>query len=498
MFTLKNTLTRKRETLAPGADGLLRMYVCGPTVYDDAHLGHARCYITWDSLYRLLCVLYGEANVVFARNVTDVDDKILKRAAEQNTTPHELTTRYYARFLEDLDALHCKRPNLEPKATEHIAGMQAIVYTLLAKGMAYTASDGTVYYAVETKADYGKLSGRKLEEQQAGARVEVELEKHHPADFALWKPAENPDELAWEDETTPEQQGQSAPLKRGRPGWHIECSAMIQAVFGGVPIELHAGGQDLMFPHHENEIAQSEGCCGTGHFVKHWVHNGFVNVSGDKMGKSLGNFKTVRDLLAQNYTGNAIRYFVLSQKYDKPIDFTEADLNAAQTWVERFLATWQEMWALVPEIQKSQVTTYPVLEDLNEELYQDLNTPLLLGELNARLKSLRQLKSGSTTQTLVTPEFVQVVGSVYSLAVELLGFELPLSTVTVKRVEPFSLATQECVNQLVRQFNVAVEDMASTEVKIEQLIAHRNQGLAQAGLVLTDTRQGTTYSYTNV
>ncbi|MGE0200047.1 MAG: cysteine--tRNA ligase [Candidatus Melainabacteria bacterium] len=323
---LYNTLTSQLENFEPLEAGKVRLYVCGPTVYDDAHLGHARCYITWDVLVRALRWLGYE--VTYVRNVTDVDDKILNRAAERGVSPAEVAATNYASFTADMDALNTLRPDQEPKATAYIDEMRTAIQALMDKGFAYATSDGSVYYRTRRfdEAHYMQLSKRSFDDLQSGARVDVDPGKEDPLDFALWKAAPAEDANAW-----PSPWGGSG---QGRPGWHIECSAMNHAVFGP-QIDIHAGGADLIFPHHTNEIAQSEAWTGCAPFAKYWLHNGFVNVSGEKMSKSLGNFATIKTLL-KRYDANTVRCFLLTNKYRMPVDFTEEALNAAESRIQRF------------------------------------------------------------------------------------------------------------------------------------------------------------------
>ncbi|MEM0951076.1 MAG: cysteine--tRNA ligase [Cyanobacteria bacterium P01_H01_bin.74] len=321
----------------------VKLYVCGPTVYDKAHLGHARCYTTWDVLYRLLCFL--GYRVVYVRNVTDVDDKILNRAASRQVSPKTLAEENYQAFTADMTALNLLQPTQEPRATEHIADMIAGIETLIANQSAYVTPDGSVYFNVSEKADYGKLKfcstdpdvlAKNLSDLQAGARVELDSLKHAPLDFALWKAIDPDDPNGWE---SPWPSSHEKPEKKGwgRPGWHMECSAMNRAIFGD-QIDIHAGGADLIFPHHENEIAQSEAMTGVTPFAKFWMHNGFVNVSGEKMSKSLGNFSTVETLL-QRYDCNTLRYFLLTHHYRMPVDFTDEALQSAESRLRK-LSQW--------------------------------------------------------------------------------------------------------------------------------------------------------------
>ncbi|MCY3596661.1 MAG: cysteine--tRNA ligase [Rhodospirillales bacterium] len=321
-LTVYNTLTRRREPFVPRDPEHIRIYVCGPTVYDDAHIGNARPVVVFDLLVRFLRTLY--PRVTYVRNITDVDDKINDRAAEEQITIRELTERTLARFREDMAALNARPPDVEPRATEHISQMIGMIEELLGHGHAYVAS-GHVLFHVPSLAQYGRLAGRDREEQLAGARVEVESYKRDPADFVLWKPS---------DAGLP---GWESPWGRGRPGWHIECSAMSREYLGS-EFDIHGGGIDLAFPHHENEIAQSCSAEPGTEFARYWMHNGYLLSEGEKMAKSLGNFYTVRDLLSR-HPGEALRLLLLSTHYRQPIDFTEEGLRRARRQLDRWRRT---------------------------------------------------------------------------------------------------------------------------------------------------------------
>ncbi|MBS3758596.1 MAG: cysteine--tRNA ligase, partial [Desulfobacterales bacterium] len=307
----------QKEIFEPMQPGRVRMYVCGPTVYDSCHIGHARSIVVFDVIYRYLMLQGYE--VTYVRNFTDVDDKIINRANELGISTTELAETYIDEFHTDTDALNVKRPDHEPRATEHINQIIAVVKRLIEKGYAYEAG-GDVFFAVEKFDSYGKLSGRKLSEMEAGARVEIDRQKRNPMDFVLWK-ASKPDEPAWE-----------SPWGKGRPGWHIECSAM-SASFLGESFDIHGGGKDLIFPHHENEIAQSEAAFGQ-IFVKYWIHNGFVNINHEKMSKSLGNFLMIKDILKSCHP-EAIRFFLLSNHYRSPVDFTDQAVREASSALDK-------------------------------------------------------------------------------------------------------------------------------------------------------------------
>lgn len=312
-----NTLSGEKEIFVPLVPGKAGMYVCGVTVYDYCHIGHARANVVFDIIFRYL--KYAGYDVTYVRNYTDIDDKIINRANQEGTGYRTIADRYIQAFDEDMAMLGLAKPTVEPKATDHIGGIVAIIETLINKGHAY-ASDGDVYFAVETWPEYLKLSGRNLEEMQAGARVEVGEKKRNPMDFALWKNSK-PGEPWWE-----------SPWGNGRPGWHIECSAMSMK-FLGKTFDFHGGGKDLIFPHHENEIAQSEAANGC-RFVHYWLHNGFVNINAEKMSKSLGNFFTIREVL-KKFDPETLRFFILSAHYRSPIDFSDQSLNESQAGLER-------------------------------------------------------------------------------------------------------------------------------------------------------------------
>ena len=317
MLKFHNSLSNKLEEFIPLEENKVKMYVCGPTVYDKAHLGHARCYITWDVLYRYLKFL--GYNATYCRNITDVDDKILKKADMQGVEPDVITKEFYESFENSMKGLNCLKPDVEPRATKTIGEMIAMVKKLIEKGFAYEA-DGDVYFSVEKYKKYGQLSKQPLDDLMAGARVEAGEKKKSPLDFALWK--------------KDEKHGYKSPWGLGRPGWHIECSAMSKK-FLGDSIDIHAGGADLTFPHHENELAQSE-CANGCEFVKYWLHNGFVTINKEKMSKSLNNFLTIDDLL-KKYDSNAIRFFILTNHYRMPVEFNDEALNSAAAGAKRLI-----------------------------------------------------------------------------------------------------------------------------------------------------------------
>jgi len=332
------------------------MYVCGPTVYDYAHLGHARCYITWDVLYRYL--KFKGYDVTYCRNVTDVDDKILKKAEKEGKTPEEVSQYWYRAFSESMNKLNVLKPDIEPFATKTLGEMISIVKDLIAKGYAYEVN-GDVYFRVKKFPSYGMLSKQPIDKLESGARVEVGEQKEDALDFALWK--------------KDEKFGYNSPWGVGRPGWHIECSAMSRKYLGKT-IDIHAGGADLIFPHHENEIAQSE-CANGCKFVNYWLHNGFVTINKEKMSKSLGNFLTIDDML-KNYDANTIRFFILTNHYRMPVEFSDEALLAAQNGVKRLLGAKQTKIDESLDIKKT-----PEYVAFVEAMDDDLNTSKALAVL---------------------------------------------------------------------------------------------------------------------
>ena len=352
---LYNTLTRKKEPFQPLDRGNVRMYVCGPTVYDFAHIGNARPVIVFDVLFRLLRHLYGPEHVTYVRNITDVDDKIIKRAAEEGVPIDDLTQRTTDQYHADMAALGALPPTLEPRATDHIGEMIAMIERLIETGHAY-AAEGHVLFDVPSDPDYGKLSGRSTDEMIAGARVEVAPYKRDPMDFVLWKPS------------APSDPGWPSPWGRGRPGWHIECSAMSAAHLGQT-FDIHGGGIDLVFPHHENEVAQSTCAFGTKLMAQIWMHNGHLQVEGEKMSKSLGNFVTVHDSLEgwQGYAwpGEALRFNMLRTHYRQPLDWTLVGLDEAH----------KTLWEWYGDLQGKDAASRGIPGHMLDALCDDLNTP---------------------------------------------------------------------------------------------------------------------------
>mgnify|MGYP001809676315 CR=1 FL=1 len=369
MLQIYNSLTRQKETFQPIEPGKVRMYVCGMTVYDYCHLGHARVLVVFDVVYRYLQALGYQ--VEYVRNITDIDDKIIRRAAENGESFADLTERFIQAMHQDSAALGILPPTAEPRATGHMGEIIAMVGTLIDKGLAYAADNGDVYYAVGRFPGYGKLSGKDPQDLRAGARVEVGESKRDPLDFALWKSAK-PGEPAWE-----------SPWGPGRPGWHIECSAMSTCALGN-HFDIHGGGADLQFPHHENEIAQSEGATGEP-FVNVWMHNGFVRVNEEKMSKSLGNFFTVREIL-QRYRPEEVRYFILTSQYRSPLNYDDENLQQARGALTRFYTALRGLPAAEPAGGEGFRARFDVAMD------DDFNTPEALAVLFDLVREINRVR----------------------------------------------------------------------------------------------------------
>jgi cysteinyl-tRNA synthetase len=455
---LYDTLTRKKRPFVPIDPARVRMYVCGPTVYDFAHIGNARPVIVFDVLFRLLRHLYGADHVTYVRNVTDVDDKINARAAERGISIGELTKKTYDDFKADVAALGCLEPTVEPRATEYVSRPDAptdmirLIERLVKNGCAYVA-EGHVLFHVASMKDYGKLSNRSLDEMIAGARVEVAPYKKDPMDFVLWKPSP-PDLPGWD-----------SPWGRGRPGWHIECSAMSAALLGET-FDIHGGGIDLVFPHHENEIAQSRCAFHTKVMANYWMHNGFLQVEGEKMAKSVGNFVTIRELLGtekfggRKWPGQVLRLAMLRTHYRSPIDWTFKSLDEA----DKTLRSWARVW----------VSNYKE-ETLHEEgqniLADDLNTPALIAWLHQTYRSAER-GDGAAGRTLTS-------------SLQALGFRDLFHTMAG---EP-GLTDEE--KAVINKY-IAARNAARKAKDFKESDRIRDE-LAAMGVVLKDSKDGTTW-----
>ena len=372
-INLTNTLTGRKETFIPIDKNKIRMYVCGPTVYDFPHVGNARPLVVFDVLYRVLKKIYGEDKVTYVRNITDIDDKIIESSKSKKLSIDQLTSNITKNFHDDCKYLNCLKPSFEPKATEHIQGMIAMTENLLKSKHAYE-KDKHVYFSVNSYKNYGKLSNKKPEELVAGARVEVSKSKKNPLDFVLWKPSDEKDP-GWE-----------SPWGRGRPGWHLECSVMSEK-FLGKQFDIHGGGLDLVFPHHENEIAQS--CCAnkTQNFANYWLHNGFVTFDEEKMSKSIGNIVTIKKL-RQNINGEVVRLALLSAHYKQPLDWNEKLIKESQNTLDKWYSQFEK-------IDKKDLS-----EDVIKPLQEDLNTPEYIAKLHSLFEESSKGKKSSKVKFL--------------------------------------------------------------------------------------------------
>lgn len=483
-----NTLSGEKEEFVPLVAGSASMYVCGVTVYDYCHIGHARANIVFDVIYRYLS--YSGLNVRYVRNYTDIDDKIINRANQEGVDYRVIAERYIEAFDKDMSRLGLAKPTVQPKATDHIDGIISIIKTLIDKGHAYE-SGGDVYFAVQTFPDYLKLSKRNLEEMQAGARVEMGDKKRNPMDFALWK-GSKPGEPWWQ-----------SPWGNGRPGWHIECSAMSME-FLGKTFDFHGGGKDLIFPHHENEIAQSEAANGC-KFARYWLHNGFVNINSEKMSKSLGNFFTIREVL-DRFDHETLRFFVLSAHYRSPIDFSDQNLNDARTALARIyscLAAIDQAIALpdanlfntdelFPEIPtESQEKLNTLIRRFCEALDDDFNTAQALGVLfdvvrtcNRFMAELKQITKRDIDLLVSVKRSFLEIGQVLGLFLQ--NPADWLATVQSSKTVETNITPAE-IEALIKE---RAEARSSRDFARSDLI--RDQ-LLERGIQLLDSPQGTTW-----
>jgi cysteinyl-tRNA synthetase len=483
---LYDTLTREKRVFVPLDRNNVRMYVCGPTVYDFAHIGNARPVIVFDVLFRLLRHLYGADHVTYVRNITDVDDKINARAAEEypqlplNEAIRKVTEKTDKQFHDDVAALGCLPPTVEPRATEHIAEMKTLIERLIACGNAYVADDN-ILFSVRSMPDYGKLSKRSLDEMIAGARVEVAPYKRDPMDFILWKPSK-PGEPAW-----PSPAGIKAP---GRPGWHIECSAMSWKYLGEI-FDIHGGGIDLVFPHHEDEIAQSRCAFDTPAMANFWMHNGFLQVEGAKMAKSAGNFVTIHELLGTNsfggryWSGEVLRFAMLRTHYRQPIDWTVRALEETNAMLARFSAVAEITEAMD---QRRELFVEPPLPDrgpskaLINALNDDLNTPAMIVDLHQLFQRANPEVASPSTNAVRSDAALQLWQDMKFLGVDLREFRRK------HQDKKFGDAMMRArVTRLVEERNAArkARDFAKSDSIRDEL--------AKMGVVLKDTKEGTTW-----
>ena len=482
-----NTMTRKKEVFAPLREGKVGMYACGVTVYDFSHIGHARAMVVFDVIQRYLKSI--GYDVTFVRNYTDIDDKIINRANEQGVAFNEISERFIKEFDDDMLALGVEMPTHTPRATHHIPEMITMVQALIKKGKAYEV-DGDVYFSVGAFPEYGKLSGKNPDDLLSGARVEVDERKRSPLDFALWKKSKE-GEPYWD-----------CPWGRGRPGWHIECSAMSQKYLGET-FDIHGGGMDLVFPHHENEIAQAE--CTTGKpFARYWMHNGFVNINHEKMSKSLKNFLTIRDVL-QNYHPEVVRLFLLSNHYRSPVDFSDQNLTEAKIGLERFYALLLDLQTIKTAAKgeggleaaelaaRDEVRGLP--EKFKEAMDDDFNTAAALGHLHSLTRTLNGIvdrckkDAGYTLDEALAREAQKV----FADAGKVFGLLQKQPAAYFENLKALGSASRGIGKQEIEEL-IAERLLARKEKNWARSDEIRN-GLAEKGVILKDSPQGTEWSF---
>ncbi len=467
-----SSLTKQKEEFVPITPGKVKMYVCGVTPYNHPHIGNARPFVTWDVIRRYL--EYSGYEVYHIQNFTDIDDKIINTANAEKVTWDVIANRYIASYFEVMDKLNIRRAHVYPRVSEHISDIVAMVKTLVEKGFAY-AADGDVYYSVEKFASYGKLSGRSLEDMKAGARVDVDERKKHPMDFALWKGAK-PGEPAWE-----------SPWGPGRPGWHIECSVMSYKYLGA-SFDFHGGGSDLIFPHHENEIAQSEAFTGIEPFVRYWLHNGFITVNEEKMSKSLGNFFLVVDIL-EHFKPEVLRYFILSTHYRSPLDFSDERLEEAGRSLERLKTAAANLkhletfpaGAASDDSQALITASQAAIQEFKDAMDDDFNTALAIGTLFGLAKEINIYHSKVAAGNVgVDIDALAQAAKIYGEIAEVLGI---LQDTNVSRDD-----NTELVNQLM---DVIINIRQEARKKKDWATADQiRDSLAAIGIVLEDSPQG--------
>ena len=435
---LTDSQTRSKKLFEPISHGTVKIYTCGPTVYDRAHLGNARSAVTYDILFRFLKRIY--PSVVYVRNITDIDDKIINKCLADGIQAIDLTTTMTNYYHEDMHALNCLPPTHEPRASQYIPQMIAMIQKLIAKGHAYEANSH-VLFSVDSYEKYGQLSNRTQDEMIAGSRVEVAPYKKHPADFILWKPSPAAEKAF----------GFDSPWGWGRPGWHIECSAMTKGLLGEV-FDIHGGGVDLIFPHHENEVAQSKCSSDSHQFANYWVHNGFLMVAGEKMSKSLGNFKTVKDILDNNVEGCVIRCFYLTTHYKKPIDFNDKAISDAKKTIQRFREALVGYQALADKPKAD--------DEFLDCLADDMNTPLYLAKLHEY--AIKFLKTGDVKYQQILADGCELIGLDLAKEVEAIPailHDMAQKRTEAKKVKDWSLA--DSIRAQIEQEGYIINDTVS-------------------------------------
>ena len=469
MLTVYNTMTRKKEEFHPLREGEVSIYCCGVTPYNDPHIGNARPFVTWDVIRRYLA--RKGYKVCYIQNFTDVDDKIINAANREGVTWKEISDRYIAAYFKAMDALNVRRADVFPRVSETMADIQRMIETLIARGYAYVTEAGDVYYRVEAFDHYGCLSGRSLDDMEAGARVEVNAAKEHPMDFALWKAAK-PGEPSWE-----------SPWGKGRPGWHIECSAMSVKYLGDV-FDFHGGGNDLIFPHHENEIAQAEPCIdGDEKFARYWLHNGFITIDNEKMSKSKNNFFTVKDILKE-FPGEVIRFFILQTHYRSPLDFSDERLHEAQTALDRL----RNANAVIAELSERAGTAYTAaglaaqaetfLHDFDAAMDDDFNTALAISQMFGLAKEIncyhQEIERGAAFDAA---NFGRAADAYHAMAAIIGIFEQEEATAD----DGLTDALMELIIGIRQEARAAKNWTVADKIR---------DGLKEAGVVLEDTPTG--------
>ncbi|VAW93074.1 Cysteinyl-tRNA synthetase [hydrothermal vent metagenome] len=461
MLHIYNTLSRKKEQFKPIDKYNIRLYVCGMTIYDYCHIGHARMLLVFDMVYRYLCLIYGKDSVRYIRNITDIDDKIIARANENNETIDDLTERFIDAMHDDLTALGILPPDDEPRATLHMQQIIAMIQTLIDKKIAYQGSNGDVYYDVSAFPSYGRLSGKILDDLRAGARVEVAEAKDDPLDFVLWKMAKV-DEPFWE-----------SPWGNGRPGWHIECSAMSTHCLGN-HFDIHGGGMDLQFPHHENEIAQSEAATGE-QFVNTWMHNGFVRVDNEKMSKSLNNFFTIRDVVKQ-YEPEVIRYFILTSHYRSPLNYSDVHLDSARASLTTLYTAMRGI-TLEDNCDESYLSRFKTIMD------DDFNTSEALSLLHELSKKLNIATKNQSDDVLLLASTLKYLAGILGLLTQNADDFLKGKSSTDSTQGYSDAEIEQLINDRVEAKNNKDWSQADTI---------RTQ-LQEQGVILEDSASGTTW-----
>jgi len=475
-----NTLHRKKELFEPLDPGKVRMYVCGPTVYDSCHIGHARSVVVFDVIARYLKAIGYE--VLYVRNFTDVDDKIIDKANQLGVESTTVAEKFIKEFYDDMDALNVERATIEPKATDHITQIIQFIENLVKGGFAYQV-EGDVYFSVEKFKGYGKLSGRKLDEMEAGARIDIDERKNNPFDFVLWKSAKL-GEPFWE-----------SPWGKGRPGWHIECSVM-SSEYLGVTFDIHGGGKDLCFPHHENEIAQSESISGEP-FVKYWIHNGFVNINQEKMSKSLGNFLMIKDVL-KTYHPEVVRFFLLSNHYRSPIDFTEKAMDEARKGLDKMYALFLRVGNTIGLESNQDIETGECWQQFCEAMDDDFNSAQGIGIIFDTVRKVNRMLDQCENEPLVSYQIkekmqndladIRRTGNILGILLEKPNEYFDKKQTQVleqKSIDPTMIA------KMVEERNAARK--AKNWKKADQI---RNQ-LADMDVILEDRPEGTVWKINN-